>query len=495
MKYSLYLIPFFFLFFSCVTPEWEKKGFESEEKYKTYLIEKAKAFSDSIFQLHWANDDEKFIGVYTNFEKGGYSPYEYEKTLTMEILEDGYGKFDEKQFSVDKGYTTFGDDDTFNWTKLDDETISITGLQGSYSYGEYRFDRYNGKYKISKRLDIKSSNDFGYHEFTNLNTGDSFDRTNSYYYDYNLNQGPVKESITEDKIEPEKDPEPKFMIYSGTITVPYYADNPEFGGVTNYYTLKLSLDYDKASLDGPMTRIREIEYGYKFIEGQLSGIWFFPTNEYVMIMNKDNSEFGKLTFDKYEYENSKIKEYDSEIVVYENQSPSVNDEIIYEDEDLVEENEEFSYDNENVSYTESEIINSEPISYIKINDPDGYTNVRSGKSTSTDIIHQIYDENKLFELIDDSENWWEIKIHSENNEAKTGFIYYTKVLKVESFTVAVEKAYFHLQANIDSQNKTYVIKGDNLLCHSNIENGFRNCTYINSKGVTTNGYVIANQLK
>jgi hypothetical protein len=45
------------------------------------------------------------------------------------------------------------------------------------------------------------------------------------------------------------------------------------------------------------------------------------------------------------------------------------------------------------------------------------------------------------------------------------------------------------------KNLAYVIKGDILLCQSNIENGFRNCTYVNSKGDTTNGYVIANQLQ
>lgn len=150
--------------------------------------------------------------------------------------------------------------------------------------------------------------------------------------------------------------------------------------------------------------------------------------------------------------------------------------------------EEYNYDFEDEENTKNNI-------YIKINDPDGYTNVRAGKSSSTEIISQIYDENKLFELIDDSENWWKIKIDSEGNEAKTGFIYYTKVLKVESFTVDVEKAYFHLKPNKDIQNRAYVIKGDNLLCHSNIENSFRNCIYVNSKGDTTNGYVIANQLK
>ena len=164
--------------------------------------------------------------------------------------------------------------------------------------------------------------------------------------------------------------------------------------------------------------------------------------------------------------------------------------------EIVENN---STNNSSDSITNNEsantINNTDFIAYIKINDPDGYTNVRAGKSSSSEIIHQIYDENKLFELIDDSENWWKIKLELEDDETKIGYIYFTKVLKVESYTVDVEKAYFHTQANKDYQNKTYVIRGDKILCHSNIENNFRNCTYVNSKGDTTNGYIIATQLK
>jgi hypothetical protein len=154
-------------------------------------------------------------------------------------------------------------------------------------------------------------------------------------------------------------------------------------------------------------------------------------------------------------------------------------------------NQDYSSDLE----VEELIEDSKPISYIKINDPDGYTNVRAGKSSSTDIIHQIYDENKLFELIDDSENWWEIKLDSEEDEITTGFIHNSKVLKIESFTVVVNKAYFYLKADEDYQNRAYLIQDDQLLCHSNIENNFRNCTYINSKGDTTIGYIKMNQLK
>jgi hypothetical protein len=75
---------------------------------------------------------------------------------------------------------------------------------------------------------------------------------------------------------------------------------------------------------------------------------------------------------------------------------------------------------------------SASVSYIKINDPDGYTNVREGKSSSTKIIYQIYDENKLFELLDDSGNWWKIKLDSSETKTSIGFIYKSKVIRVSN---------------------------------------------------------------
>ena len=45
----------------------------------------------------------------------------------------------------------------------------------------------------------------------------------------------------------------------------------------------------------------------------------------------------------------------------------------------------------------------------------------------SEIIYQIYDENKLFELLDDSGNWWKIRL----NDGRVGFIYSSKVIKVD----------------------------------------------------------------
>jgi|TARA_B100001964_G_C13660190_1_gene348679 hypothetical protein len=104
------------------------------------------------------------------------------------------------------------------------------------------------------------------------------------------------------EVEPEPEPEPKFIIYEGSITVPYYPDMPQAGGVTNTYKLKLSLELDEASLNGPMTSIRETQSGvYTFVEGSILGISFYPTKDYVTIYNADGGEFGTLYQSKYEY--------------------------------------------------------------------------------------------------------------------------------------------------------------------------------------------------
>lgn len=93
------------------------------------------------------------------------------------------------------------------------------------------------------------------------------------------------------EVKKEVEPEPKFIIYEGSI-----------GGVTNTYKLKLSLELDEASLNGPMTSIRETQSGvYTFVEGSILGISFYPTKDYVTIYNADGGEFGTLYQSKYEY--------------------------------------------------------------------------------------------------------------------------------------------------------------------------------------------------
>jgi len=60
--------------------------------------------------------------------------------------------------------------------------------------------------------------------------------------------------------------------------------------------------------------------------------------------------------------------------------------------------EEESPDEESVIADPEENVNStneDEIKYGNINDPDGYTNVREGKSSKSEILFQIYEDEKF----------------------------------------------------------------------------------------------------
>lgn len=76
------------------------------------------------------------------------------------------------------------------------------------------------------------------------------------------------------------------------------------------------------------------------------------------------------------------------------------------------------------SYTKKYLLMSEEneISYGKVIDPDGYTNVRKDKNSTSAIIEKIKSGERV-EILDDSENWWLIK----TNSGKKGYVYKTKI--------------------------------------------------------------------
>lgn len=57
-----------------------------------------------------------------------------------------------------------------------------------------------------------------------------------------------------------------------------------------------------------------------------------------------------------------------------------------------------------------------------IQDPDGYTNLRKDKSSTSDIIEKVKSGEKI-EVLDDSGNWWYIQTKS----GKKGYVYKTKI--------------------------------------------------------------------
>ena len=64
----------------------------------------------------------------------------------------------------------------------------------------------------------------------------------------------------------------------------------------------------------------------------------------------------------------------------------------------------------------------EPYYYGVINDPEGYSNVTSRKSSSSEIVFKVY-EGEEFEIIDESDdNWWMIEYNG-----KQGYLYRNKI--------------------------------------------------------------------
>ncbi|MXO05615.1 SH3 domain-containing protein [Flavobacterium sp. HBTb2-11-1] len=76
------------------------------------------------------------------------------------------------------------------------------------------------------------------------------------------------------------------------------------------------------------------------------------------------------------------------------------------------------------NYTKKYLLMSEEneISYGKVIDPDGYTNLRKDKNSTSVVIEKIKSGERV-EILDDSENWWLIKTSSGNK----GYVYKTKI--------------------------------------------------------------------
>ena len=172
--------------------------------------------------------------------------------------------------------------------------------------------------------------------------------------------------------------------------------------------------------------------GFSDLEVSPNDIKFDVSRYAVTVMdNKLDDYTNNILEDAYLSPESFLKLFPNSDLVNQNSnkyyyfnSNGLMETSVVENEILLDEN-ELSNDIDNIDTT----------SYIRINDPDGYTNVRAGKSSSTEIIHQIFDENKLFELIDDSGSWWKIKLilNSDNGfleNEKIGYIHKSKVLKV-----------------------------------------------------------------
>jgi len=125
------------------------------------------------------------------------------------------------------------------------------------------------------------------------------------------------------------------------------------------------------------------------------GLWEFDS-----YIGKEHHEKGEKKEKKKE-KKKKVDEYkDSENNIT---TPPIIDEIIRDE-------------------IPNEITRKESILYGKINDPDGYTNVREKKSGTSKIIFEVY-EDERFEIIDNrDDNWWLIEYDGEQ-----GYIYRDRI--------------------------------------------------------------------
>jgi hypothetical protein len=133
-----------------------------------------------------------------------------------------------------------------------------------------------------------------------------------------------------------------------------------------------------------------------------------------------------------------------------------------------------------------------------INDPDGYTNVRADKSSSSSVIYEIYDENKRFEIIDDSGAWWEIKFDIDEYPYEIiGFIHNSRVELIdndEDFLIAkngfinANNLNFRSTPEINNQNIiSYLQHGTNVNILSSVNKTLANIKHcITEKDITVN---------
>ena len=112
----------------------------------------------------------------------------------------------------------------------------------------------------------------------------------------------------------------------------------------------------------------------------------------------------------------------------------------------------------------NDIKKSNPLGII--NDPDGYTNVRADKSSSSSVIYEIYDENKRFEIIDDSGEWWKIKFDIDEYPYEIiGFIHNSRVELIDNDEDFFISKNGFINANNLNFRSTPEINNQNIISH------------------------------
>jgi hypothetical protein len=178
------------------------------------------------------------------------------------------------------------------------------------------------------------------------------------------------------------------QLFNGVALIPWKSGNLKYeihykAGLKNGLKTKWTNEW-------PDDRMKIEEYMY--VNGKEHGIY----KKYLL------DDDGEITEEIVEYKN----EYSNGLLIKDNTPQSIDgttESIVQEDipdgEDVIAEPEE------NINST-----NGDKIKYGNINDPDGYTNVREGKSSKSEILFQIYEDEKF--IIQNNEgDWWLIEFN------------------------------------------------------------------------------------
>ena len=197
-------------------------------------------------------------------------------------------------------------------------------------------------------------------------------------------------------------------LFTGVAFIPWKSGNLKYeihyeAGLKNGLKTKWTNEW-------PDDRMKIEEYMY--VNGKEHGIY----KNY--LLEDDDGE--AITKEIVDYEN----EYSNGVLIKDNGPPLWTEDrttdgsnrILFTGEESPAEETVIAEIEENINST-----NRDEIKYGNINDPDGYTNVREGKSSKSEILFQIYEDEK-FIIQNNEEDWWLIEFNGNH-----GYIHNSRI--------------------------------------------------------------------
>ena len=194
-----------------------------------------------------------------------------------------------------------------------------------------------------------------------------------------------------------------------------------------------------------------------------------------------------------------------------NDENSFEDEQIFEDEKirgllLAEDNRNFDevikyYDLINIK----RYWNSNYPTYDKLKSLYTSSWKSSGKSSNTikyinKIYDKIYDVNVDFSYFDKNKNTYKSVnstlrvVFNENGKIIENYGIDKPAMTIKHAKVTIDKAYFYKEPNYSSNQRGYLVNGDEFTYNTTV-NGFVNVSFTNPSNITTNGWILKSAIK